>query len=154
MIVKMKKFQFTLDRIKQYRMQLEEMEKNDLAALRAELTQLTEEEDDIKKAISVKTEELRRIYRRGAFPNEISVANRFLTLRKQELELKRREIAEKNIEIEKKLEDVLEATTEVKKLEKLEEHQLEEYRERETKENESFLEEFFGGNKQVAAAKQ
>ena len=41
MIVKMKKFQFTLDRIKQYRMQLEEMEKNDLAALRAELTQLT-----------------------------------------------------------------------------------------------------------------
>ncbi len=150
----MKKFQFTLDRIKQYRMQLEEMEKNDLAALRAELVQLRGEEEEIKKAISAKTDELRRIYRRGAFPNEISVANRFLTLRKQDLEFKRREITEKNIEIEKKLEDVLEATKEVKKLEKLEEHQLEEYRERETKENESFLEEFFGGNKQTAAVKQ
>ena len=64
----MKKFQFTLDRIKQYRMQLEEMEKNDLAALRAELVQLRGEEEEIKKAISAKTDELRRIYRRGAFP--------------------------------------------------------------------------------------
>lgn len=146
----MKKFQFTLDRIKQYRMQLEEMEKNDLAALRAELARLREEEDDIKKAISVKTEELRRIYRRGAYPNEITVANRYITLRKQDLEIKKSEIAAKNLEIEKKLEDVLEATKEVKKLEKLEEHQLEEYREKETKENESFLEEFFGGGRQKA----
>ncbi|MBD5115422.1 MAG: flagellar export protein FliJ [Ruminococcaceae bacterium] len=149
----MKKFQFTLDRIKQYRMQLEEMEKNDLAALRAELLVLHEEEAEIKKAIADKTEELRRIYRRGAYPNEISVANRYLTLRKQDLEMKRQEIAEKNREIEKKLEDVLEATKEVKKLEKLEEHQLEEYREQETKENENFLEEFFGGSRQSAAEK-
>lgn len=147
----MKKFQFTLDRIKQYRMQLEEMEKNDLAALRAELTDLLEEENRIKKAIAVKTEELRRIYRKGAYPNEISVANRFLTLRKQDLEMKQQEIADKNEEIEKKLQDVLEATREVKKLEKLEEHQLEEYKEMEIKENESFLEEFFGAGKQRVA---
>ncbi|MBD5103870.1 MAG: flagellar export protein FliJ [Ruminococcaceae bacterium] len=149
----MKKFQFTLDRIKQYRMQLEEMEKNDLAALRAELSVLREEEDAIKKSIADKTEELRRIYRRGAYPNEISVANRYLTLRKQDLEMKRQEITEKNRQIEKKLEDVLEATKEVKKLEKLEEHQLEEYREQETKENENFIEEFFGGARQSAAEK-
>ena len=75
----MKKFQFTLDRIKQYRMQLEEMEKNDLAALRAELAQLREEEGDIKKSIAAKTEELKRIFRRGAYPNEITVANRYIT---------------------------------------------------------------------------
>ncbi|MCM1054997.1 MAG: hypothetical protein NC394_05660 [Bacteroides sp.] len=149
----MKKFQFTLDRIKQYRIQLEEMEKNDLAALRAEMAALLDEEDAIKAAISDKSEELRRIYRRGAYPNEISVANRYLTLRKQDLEMKRQEIADKDREIEKKLEDVLEATKEVKKLEKLEEHQLEEYREQETKENESFIEEFFGGKKTPAAEK-
>ncbi len=129
-------------------MQIEEMEKNDLAALRAELVRLREEETDIKKSIAAKTEELKRIYRRGAYPNEITVANRYLTLKKQELEAKKAEIAKKNIEIEKKLEDVIEATKEVKKLEKLEEHQLEEYREKENKENESFIEEFFGGKKQ------
>ena len=143
----MKKFQFSLDRIKQYRMQVEEMEKNDLAALRAELARLHEEEQDILAAIAAKTDELRKIFKKGAFPNEINVANRFLTSRKLDLEMKRQEIADKNIEIEKKLEEVLEATKEVKKLEKLEEHQLEEYRKLETKENENFLEEFFGGGK-------
>ena len=143
----MKKFQFSLDRIKQYRMQVEEMEKNDLAALRAELVQLHEEEKDILASIAAKTDELRKIFKKGAFPNEINIANRFLTARKQDLEMKRQEIADKNREIEKKLEEVLEATKEVKKLEKLEEHQLEEYRKLETKENENFLEEFFGGGK-------
>ena len=143
----MKKFQFSLDRIKQYRMQVEEMEKNDLAALRAELAQLHEQEKDILAAIAEKTDELRKIFKKGAFPNEINVANRFLTTKKQDLEMKRQEIADKNHEIEKKLEEVLEATKEVKKLEKLEEHQLEEYRKQETKENENFLEEFFGGGK-------
>ena len=143
----MKKFQFSLDRIKQYRMQVEEMEKNDLAALRAELAQLREQEQDILDAIAAKTDEMRKIFKKGAFPNEINIANRFLTSRKQDLEMKRQEIADKNREIEKKLEEVLEATKEVKKLEKLEEHQLEEYRRLETKENENFLEEFFGGGK-------
>lgn len=143
----MKKFQFTLDRIKQYRMQLEEMEKNDLAALRAELARLREEEESIKRSIAAKSEELKRVCRRGAYPNEITLANRYLTSRKQDLEVKKAEIVQKNKEIEKKLEDVLEATKEVKKLEKLEEHQLEEYREKEAKENESFIEEFFGGKK-------
>ena len=148
----MKKFQFSLDRIKQYRMQLEEMEKNDLAALRAELAQLQEQERDILASIAAKTDEMRKIFKKGAFPNEINVANRFLTSRKQDLEIKRQEIADKNVEIEKKLEEVLEATKEVKKLEKLEEHQLEEYRKLETKENENFLEEFFGGGKREEKA--
>lgn len=146
----MKKFQFTLDRIKQYRIQIEEMEKNDLAALRAQLRQLEEQEAEIRRAIAAKSEELRRLYRKGAFPNEISVANRYLTFKKQELEMKRGEIEEKNKEIEKKLQEVIEATQEVKKMEKLEEHQLEEYKQQELKENENFIEEFFGAGKRVA----
>lgn len=146
----MKKFKFTLDRIKQYRIQIEEMEKNDLAALRAQLRQLEEQEAEIRRAIAAKSEELRRLYRKGAFPNEISVANRYLTFKKQELEIKRGEIEEKNKEIEKKLQEVIEATQEVKKMEKLEEHQLEEYKEQELKENENFIEEFFGAGKKAA----
>lgn len=146
----MKKFKFTLDRIKQYRIQIEEMEKNDLAALRAQLRQLEEQEAEIRRAIAAKSEELRRLYRKGAFPNEISVANRYLTFKKQELEMKMGEIEEKNKEIEKKLQEVIEATQEVKKMEKLEEHQLEEYKQQELKENENFIEEFFGAGKKAA----
>ncbi|MCM1297976.1 MAG: flagellar export protein FliJ [Firmicutes bacterium] len=148
----MKKFQFTLDRIKQYRIQIEDMEKNDLAALRADLKQLQEQEQDIWRQILAKSEELRRLLRKGAFPNEISVANRYLTFKKQELEMKKGEIEDKKKEIENKLLDVMEATKEVKKLEKLEEHQLEEYKQMEVKENESFLEEFFGGARQGNAS--
>lgn len=150
----MKKFRFSLDRIKQYRMQVEEMEKNDLAALRAELMILLEEERQIQAQIADKSEELRRLYRKGAYPNELSVANRFLTVRKEDLEFKKEEIVNKNIEIENKLAEVLEATKEVKKLEKLEEHQLEEYKLAETKESENFIEEFFGASKTVAAAEE
>lgn len=148
----MKKFRFSLDRIKQFRIQVEEMEKNDLAALRAELITLHEEEKRIQYEISEKSEELRSLYRKGAYPNEISVANRFLTLKKEDLEAKKEEIVNKNIEIENKLAEVLEATKEVKKLEKLEEHQLEEYRQAELKESENFIEEFFGASKAVTAA--
>lgn len=146
----MKKFKFTLDRIKQYRIQIEEMEKNDLAALRAQLRELEEQEAEIRKAIAAKSEELRRLYRKGAFPNEISVANRYLTFKKQELEMKMGEIEDKNKEIEKKLQEVIEATQEVKKMEKLEEHQLEEYKQQELKESENFIEEFFGAGKRAA----
>ncbi len=145
----MKKFKFTLDRIKQYRIQIEEMEKNDLSALRAQLAELEDQAEEIKRSIYAKTEELRRLYRKGAYPNEISVANRFLTFKKQALEMKMGEIEEKNKEIEKKLQDVIEATKEVKKMEKLEEHQLEEYKQAELKENENFIEEFFGAKPNV-----
>ena len=47
--------------------------------------------------------------------------------------------------IEKQLGIVVEATKDVKTLEKLEEKQLEEYKALETKENEQFIEEFVSG---------
>ena len=53
--------------------------------------------------------------------------------------------AEKRIEIEKQLGIVVEATKDVKTLEKLEEKQLEEYKALEIKENEQFIEEFVSG---------
>ncbi|MDE7281326.1 MAG: hypothetical protein K2N36_06270, partial [Ruminiclostridium sp.] len=62
----MKKFRFTLDRIKQYRIQIEEMEKNDLSALRAELVDLERQAEEIRRSILAKSEELRRLYRKGA----------------------------------------------------------------------------------------
>lgn len=140
----MKKFEFTLERLKNYREQLEEQEKNDLAALRAEREIMIEHEQELIRLITRKNEDLRVMYQKGAFPNELTAANRFLTVKKQELELQRLEILRKEDEIEHKLEQVVEAKKEVKKLEKLEEKQLEEYHALEQKENEKFIEEFFG----------
>ena len=56
--------------------------------------------------------------------------------------MKRHQILMKEREIEAQLQVVIEATQEVSKLEKLEEHQIEEYKAAEQKENELFIEEF------------
>ena len=56
--------------------------------------------------------------------------------------MKRHQILMKEREIERQLEAVVQATQEVSKLDKLEEHQLEEYRAAEQKETELFIEEF------------
>ena len=138
----MKKFTFSLERIKQYREQVEETEKNVLGEMRAELNALTASREELLRIIAEKNEELRLLYQKGAFPIEISTLNRFISVKKAELEEKRAEIRRKENEIEYQLEKVLDATREVQKLEKLEEHQLEEYRELERKEQEHFIEEF------------
>lgn len=138
----MKKFEFSLARIKHYRGQVEETEKNTLATMRAELRVMNAELEEINALIRRKSDELVELMKKGAFPAEILTANRYLTVKKQELEQKRNEILQKEQDIEKQLQVVIEATREVAKLDKLEEHQLEDYREAEKKEQEAFIEEF------------
>lgn len=138
----MKKFEFSLERLKQFRGQVEETEKNRLGELRAQHSAMQTEEAEIIAEIARKNDDLRALYVKGAFPAELSAANRYISVKKQELELKRRELELKKLEIDKQLSVVLEATREVQKLEKLEEHQLEDYHELEKKEQEKFIEEF------------
>ena len=99
----MKKFSFSLERIKQFREQEEETQKNLLGEMRAELNLLNAQRLELEK-------------------------NRFLSVKKAELAQKNVEIERKENEIAHQLEAVMEASREVQKLEKLEEHQLEEYR--------------------------
>ena len=56
--------------------------------------------------------------------------------------MKRHQILMQNRKIEAQLQNVIEATKEVSKLERLEEHQLEDYKAAEQKETEMFIEEF------------
>ena len=138
----MKKFTFSLERIKQFREQEEETQKNLLGEMRAELNALVAEHEELQRIIAEKNEDLRQLYQKGAFPVEISTLNRFLSVKKAELAQKAVEIQRKENEIEHQLEAVMEASREVQKLEKLEEHQLEEYHEQERKEQEQTVEEF------------
>ena len=138
----MKKFEFSLERLKQYREQVEETEKNKLGELRAQLRILEAETEELLALIEKKNDDLRELYRHGAFPHEISSLNRFISLKQQELHRKRRDIILKNEEIAAQLTVVIDSRREVSKLEKLEEHQLEDYRFMEKKEQEKFIEEF------------
>ena len=108
----------------------------------AELNRKNKERIRADSAEPKSNDDLRRLYVKGAYPTEICTLNRFLSVKKAELAQKNVEIERKENEIAHQLEAVMEASREVQKLEKLEEHQLEEYRELERKEQEQFIEEF------------
>lgn len=138
----MKKFVFTLERLKQYREQVLETEKGSLADLRGQLNRLQAELEDILEELARLNRELVEMYERGTTPLDISVHKRYIAAKQQELHMKRHQIMLKEREIERQLEVVVEATKEVSKLEKLEEQQREEYKAAEQKETEAFIEEF------------
>lgn len=137
----MKKFVFTLERLKQYREQVLETEKGSLADLRGQLNRLQAELEGILEELARLNRELVEMYERGTTPLDISVHKRYIAAKQQELHMKRHQIMLKEREIERQLEVVVEATKEVSKLEKLEEQQIEEYKAAEQKETEAFIEE-------------
>lgn len=138
----MKKFRFSLAKLKEYREKVLDSEKTTLSIMRRELVELEGELAALIELIDIKHDELRLEMLAGTTPLEISTRKRYITAKKQELYLKRVEIGEKEKQIEKQLRRVIEATQDVSVLEKLEESQLEEYRAAELKENEQFIEEF------------
>ena len=138
----MKKFVFTLQRLKEFREQTLDTEKGTLAELRSDLARLEAELEDILAELAALNRRLVEMYEEGTTVNDISVHKRYINSKHQELHMKRHQILMQNRKIEQQLNVVIEATKEVSKLEKLEEHQIEEYKAAELKENEQFIEEF------------
>lgn len=138
----MKKFSFSLARLKKFREQILETEKNTLGRLRVELAELQRELEDILNLIEQANEQLRQSYVEGTMPRQIALKKRYIATRQQEAAEKRAAIAKKQQAVEKQLQVVIAATKDVATLEKLEEHQIEAYRAAELKETELFIEEF------------
>lgn len=138
----MKKFTFTLQKLMDFREQELDRQKNTLGLLRAELQRINDETDELREKIERHSAELEELCFGGAQAFEISVRKRYIISLQQEIHAKEQQAALKRQEIEKQLGVVVEATKDVRTLEKLEEKQLEEYRAAATKENENFIEEF------------
>ncbi len=138
----MKKFQFTLQKLMDFREQELDRQKNTLSALRGELVKIEEATADLRRKVYAESTELERVCMQGAQAYEISVRKRYIVTLQQEIHQKEAQAVRKKAEIEAQLGVVVEATKDVKTLEKLEEKQLEEYKALETKENEQFIEEF------------
>lgn len=141
----MKKFQFTLQKLMDYRQQELDRQKNTLSALQADLQRIYAEKEELLKALEQATAELDEIFGQGAQAFEISVRKRYIVSVQQEIHAKDFSAQLKQEEINKQLGVVVEATKDVRTLEKLEEKQLEEYKAAEQKENELFIEEFVSG---------
>ncbi len=138
----MKKFQFTLQRLKDFREQELDRQKNILSVLRGELKMIEDSAEELRRKIFAESADLERVCASGAPAFEISVRKRYIVTLQQEVHFKEAQAVQKQAEIDKQLGVVVEATKDVKTLEKLEEKQLEEYKAAETKENEQFIEEF------------
>lgn len=138
----MKKFQFTLQKLMDFREQELDRQKNTLSALRGELVKIEEATAELRRKVYAESAALERVCAEGAQAYEISMRKRYIVTLQQEIHQKEAQAIQKKAEIEAQLGVVVEATKDVKTLEKLEEKQLEEYKALETKENEQFIEEF------------
>lgn len=141
----MKKFQFSLQKLMDFREQELDRQKNTLSALRGELFRIEEATAELRRKVADESAQLERICAEGAQAVEISMRKRYIVTLQQEIHAREEQAVLKKLEIDKQLGVVVEATKDVKTLEKLEEKQLEEYKALETKENEQFIEEFVSG---------
>ncbi len=149
----MKKFQFSLQKLMDFREQELDRQKNTLSMLQADLRRIQEAREVLLDKVEEQSEQLDRVCRMGAVASEIAMRKRYIVTLQQEIHLKEQQAVLKQQEIEKQLGVVVEATKDVKTLEKLEEKQLEEYNHQVGKENEQFIEEFVSGQT-VRAANQ
>ena len=141
----MKRFQFTLQKLMDFRQQELDRQKNSLSALQADLQRMHQEKEELIRRVEQSSEELDVVCRQGAQAYEISVRKRYIVSLQQEIHAHEFSISMKQEEVNKQLGVVVEATKDVRTLEKLEEKQLEEYKAAATKENEQFIQEFVSG---------
>ncbi len=149
----MKKFQFSLQKLMDFREQELDRQKNSLSMLQADLRHIQEARELLLDKVDEQSEQLERVCRLGSSASDIAMRKRYIVTLQQEIHLKEKQALLKQQEIEKQLGVVVEATKDVKTLEKLEEKQLEEYNHQAGKENEQFIEEFVSGQT-VRAANQ
>lgn len=141
----MKKFQFTLQKLMDFRQQELDRQKNTLSVLQADLQRIYQEKEELIRQVEECSADLELVCRQGAQAFEISVRKRYIVTLQQEIHAHDASATLKQQEINKQLGVVVEATKDVRTLEKLEEKQLEEYKAAATKENEQFIEEFVSG---------
>lgn len=136
-----------------FREQELDRQKNTLSMLQADLRRIQEAREILLDKVDEQSEQLERVCRLGSSASDIAMRKRYIVTLQQEIHLKEQQALQKQQEIEQQLGVVVEATKDVKTLEKLEEKQLEEYNHQAGKENEQFIEEFVSGQT-VRAANQ
>ena len=137
----MKKFSFSLARMLNYQEQILEKEKGTMGRLIAERDEMDSRQGVILDQMDQIHGEMDREIQKGTTIYQINVFTAVIKSGKTQLEELKKHILIRNSEIERQRQVVIEASREVKKLEKLKEKQLEEYRHSEQKEQEESISE-------------
>lgn len=143
----MKKFKFSLDKLKSYKEQIKKREENTLAALRAEQIEKLHEKEELLKELDRRNAEFIRKSEKGMTAMEMVTEKGFISYILDSIKAKDKEISIMTAKINKQLIVVTEASREVQTLEKLEEKQFDEYKFKERKADEAFIEEYVGNRR-------
>jgi flagellar export protein FliJ len=138
----MKRFEFSLGKLKGYKEQLLDREKNSLAFITAQRHKLEEEKEATISDLRRSSSEFSDRAKIGVTIMQMNVFKSYqhsLNMRIKDID---EAVAELSVRIEKQLERVVAASKDVKGLEKLEERQLEVYKEAELKADENFIAEY------------
>ncbi len=138
----MKKFQFSLNKLKDYKTQVLDKEKNDLAQLRMQQQQLNDKKNNLEAELKRSNDEFIEKSGKGMTVLQITVFKGYHQSLSQQIKELEEAIIKMDIRVQKQLNVVVEATKEVSSLEKLEEKQLEEYKFIAAKEEERFISEY------------
>lgn len=138
----MKKFTFTLGRMLGYKEQIADREKNTLAALRLIRDRIEDRIADLEHAFAKTSRELMAEQASGITRAELLTYDNRLKDIRERLKRLYKDLETANEDVDNQLEVVLIAVKEVSTLEKLEEHQREEYGLALKKEQENFIDEY------------
>lgn len=143
----MKKFKFSLEKLKSFKEQIKKREENTLSALRAEQTDKLREKEELIKELNRRNAEFIRKSEIGMTAMEMVAEKNFISYIVDSIKAKDKEISVLSARINKQLIVVTEASREVQTLEKLEEKQFDEYKFKERKADEAFIEEYVGNRR-------
>ena len=143
----MKKFKFSLDKLKSFKEQIKKREENTLASLRAEQLEKLHEKEELLRELDRRNAEFIRKSEIGMTAMEMVTEKGFISYILDSIKAKDKEISIMTAKINKQLIVVTEASREVQTLEKLEEKQLDEYRFKERKADEAFIDEYVGNRR-------
>lgn len=137
----MKKFRFTLEKMRGYQEQILETQKNRLAQLRYAQRQIEEKIQALKESFHAISQEMHTEQQRGMPAYKLPSYNLQLENIRNQLNELYVHLRKAQAAVEEQMKKVVLAQQEVKKLDKLEEKQLEEYQMMVQKDEATFIEE-------------
>ena len=138
----MKRFEFSLNKLKGYKQQVLDREKNDLAHLRRQQQQYIDEKISLEEKLRISNSEFCQKSAQGMTIMQVTTFKGYHKSLSEQIKELEKSIENMEVKVQKQLGIVIEATKEVSSLEKLEEKQIEQYKYEEQKESELFIEEF------------
>ncbi len=138
----MKRFEFSLEKMLDYKNQVLMDEKNRLAELRQKLDRLTQTLNALREEYARCNDDLNEKTRKGLVPQEISLRKSYLNSLNDRIKMQAQQVKLAQIRVNDQMMVVVKVSQDISTLEKLREHQYEEYLLEESKETQLLIEEF------------